>query len=118
MSTKDNLYFYRLKLTRVVDGDTLFGDLDMGRNRWDFKVYARFSRTNAPEMKVEGQPNPAGEAAKAYLEELLKGQDYVIIRTKKQEIYGRDVSEVYRESDDLNLQDAMVAAGHAVYHKY
>lgn len=113
MSIKDNLYHYRLKLIRVVDGDTLFGDLDMGRKSWEKSVYIRFSRTNAPELA-----DPSGEAAKLYLEELLKGQEYVTLRTTKKEHYGRDVAEVYRETDDLNVQDAMVSAGHAVYHKY
>lgn len=113
MSIRDNLYHYRLKLIRVVDGDTLYGDLDMGRRRWEHGVYVRFSRIDAPEMK-----DPAGEVAKRYLEELLIGQEYVVVRTKKQEVYGRDVSEVYRETDDLNIQEAMVSAGHAVYKKY
>lgn len=132
MTLKDNLYWYKATITDIHDGDTIRVDLDKGLTDWNMGKYVRFARINAPELLTvplstlgtvmnktpDKLPNQAGLDSKAYLESLLKDQKEVYLRTNKTENYGRLLAEVYRITDGLNLNDAMVQAGFAVYVKY
>lgn len=113
MALKDNLYWYKATIVDIHDGDTIRVNLDKGLTDWNIGKYVRFARINAPELLSTG-----GAESLAYLKELLKDQKEVYLRTNKTENYGRLLADVYRITDDLNLNDAMVQAGHAVYVKY
>lgn len=114
----DKLYWYKATITDIHDGDTIKVDLDKGLTDWNMGKYVRFARINAPELTIDKLPNQPGLDSKAYLQELLKDQKEVLLRTNKTENYGRLLAEVYRITDELNLNDAMVQAGYAVYVKY
>lgn len=100
---------YRARLIRVIDGDTIFVEIDLG-----FRTYRqdalRLLGINTPELV--GANKAAGIAARDHLINLLP--TYFLIRTFKNptDKYGRWLAEIY--TDDYFINGKMVADGHAV----
>lgn len=111
---KANLYHYRAKVVEVYDGDTCTVDIDLGLSTWVRGEKIRLARINAPELK--GADKPKGEKSRDFLRSLVLGKD-VLLQTIKdeREKYGRYLAEIWveRDAQPLNVNDAMVAAGHA-----
>ena len=88
-------FSYRVTVTRVVDGDTVDVDIDLGFNLWLSGRRIRFYGINTPETRTRDLEEKArGLAAKARLRELLDGQDVTLLShgTGK---YGRVLGVVY-----------------------
>jgi endonuclease YncB( thermonuclease family) len=115
------LYVYKFKVDHVYDGDTIIGILDRGHgNKSDVSI--RLDGINAPELN---DPHPdvreAAKASKAFLDTLVKPGDILIVKSQYWDKYaGRVDGTIYRTLDDAqhSINDLMVQAGHAVYHKY
>lgn len=60
---------YEAQLVRVVDGDTIVCDIDLGLNTWARAQYVRLAGINAPEKT--GLTKEAGLEATAYLTAVL-----------------------------------------------
>lgn len=122
------MYEYSATVLRVVDGDTLHVDIDLGF-RFRFETIIRLYGINAPEMKTR-RVAPEGVAARQFVIDWLvanatdvmvpatpihiHGMWPVMLQTRKdrQEKYGRYLGIVVANGSNLN--DAMVATGHAV----
>lgn len=110
------MYHYTAKLIRVVDGDTVWLNVDLG-----FTVHVeicfRLLGINAPELYGTG--TTAGTDAKAHLATLL-GQGAITLRSEKPlktDKYGRwiaDVTVTRPDGSSFNVNKQMVADGHAV----
>jgi endonuclease YncB( thermonuclease family) len=101
------MYQYKAKVIRIVDGDTLHLEVELGfdvTRKDSFRLYG----IDAPELNTD-----AGKAAKVWLAEALT-QGVLIITTHKddREKYGRYLATLW--IDQKNVNEAMVAAGHAV----
>lgn len=84
-----NLYTLKAEVTRVVDGDTLWVQVDFGFSFYQpWKV--RFRGVDAPEMGTE-----EGKRAKAWVEERLRKYPFVILTTTKVGMYGRYIADVF-----------------------
>lgn len=105
------MYQYAAKLVRVIDGDTVVMDLDLGFNEWRVGQPYRLARINAPEM-----PTAAGVASKEALAQRVNGVGAFVVATSKADKYGRWLAELY--ADNANVNDWLVANGHAVYRTY
>lgn len=109
------MYEYRARITRVIDGDTVEAEIDLGF-QITFTATLRLSGMNAPETR--GAERPQGLAATRYLESLLNDltgeQHRLLVRTQKDRTgkYGRYLAEL--TADGVNLNQALIAAGHAV----
>lgn len=103
-------YVFTATLDRVIDGDTIQVQLDQGLHTYRAERL-RLLRVNAPE--VHGPSKPAGDAATAYTTDWLAGQQ-LVISTYKSDVFGRYLAEVWRTSDGANLNDDLLASGHAV----
>ncbi len=108
------MYEYIAKVTRVIDGDTIEVEIDLG-----FKIkhttILRLSGINAPELRT-----PEGVAAKAWLVQRIEGKS-VAVRTfkDKKEKYGRYLALVeYHDpkydNQWLCVNSVMVVEGMAV----
>lgn len=104
------MYDYNAALVRVVDGDTVRLDIDLGFWEWRHSQSYRFLRVDAPEMST-----PEGIAAKSWLETYLAGKK-LVAHTEKSDHFARYLVELL--ADGQNVSDALVAAGHAVYKTY
>lgn len=104
------LYTYAATLIRVIDGDTVRLVLDLGFRITLREQSYRLLRINAPELRTA-----AGKPSKAWLEEFLKGKS-LVATTQKSDDFGRWLVELM--ADNVNVSDASVTAGQAVYQTY
>ncbi|NBT76671.1 MAG: nuclease [Betaproteobacteria bacterium] len=104
-------YTYKAIVTRVVDGDTVIADIDLGMDLWRKNVRLRLAGINAPEAET-----PQGEAAARGLREMFEqGRDQVLISTQKDrsDKYGRLLATIFLFGG-TSVNQRMVELGHAV----
>ena len=120
------LYYYKLQNIRVVDGDTIDADIDLG-----FKVSTRqrirLNRINAPETKLQKKiknlddrihEKNLGLKAKSYLAQKCKAHD-VYMHSVGSGKYGRVLGELFIDvkdnsglyEDTVCLNDLMLSDG-------
>lgn len=108
------LWTYVCRSCRVIDGDTVEAELDLGFSV-STKVRIRLARINAPEMSTA-----EGVVSKKWLESTLDGKE-IIVRTRKlksgneHDPYGRYLGELF--VGDLNVNDLSVEKGQSVIYK-
>jgi endonuclease YncB( thermonuclease family) len=82
-------YLYKASIKRVIDGDTLLLDIDLG-----FQVIkeqrVRLNQIDAPELKTK-----KGVEASEYLKELASRLETVIVKTNKIDMYGRYLGDIF-----------------------
>jgi len=114
------LVHYCARVVSVYDGDTCTVDIDLGLGVWVRGEKVRLHRNNAPELT--GREKPKGKLSRDHLKSLVEGKDVLLQTIKdRREKYGRYLAEVWLEQANaapLNINDALVAAGHARYQKY
>lgn len=110
--TKNTLYQYALKRIRVIDGDTLEGDIDLGFGIMLSAAKVRLSGINCPEKDTE-----VGKIAKLFTEQWVKAildskvDIVVLVKNHKKDKYGRVLGVVSGNGQDLAQQLEM--NGHA-----
>lgn len=79
------MYEYAASILKVVDGDTVHADLDLGLDA-RMRTTLRLAGINAPELSTQ-----AGPPARAFLQYLLATGGPLVVRTvkDKREKYGR-----------------------------
>ena len=104
------MYEYKATVTRVVDGDTLWLDLDLGCDT-RLKMSVRLFGVNCPEMGTN-----EGRAAKAFVEAWVARVPYVVVKTEKdkREKYGRYLATLLPPLGERSLNRDLMVAGHAV----
>lgn len=109
------MYQYRAIVRRIVDGDTIDCDVDMGFRAWRMNERFRLAGIDAPEIR--GPDRDAGRAAKAFVESLIApGAEITIETARDPDNFGRWIATVYINNQSLN--DALVDRGHAVRKSY
>ena len=102
------MYTYKAQVARVIDGDTVVLEIDLG-----FKIFhvmsCRLAGINAPEFHAKDEATRASAiASKEYLMSILPVGEWVEIESKKLDKYGRAVVKI----DYVN--ELMIEKGHAV----
>jgi micrococcal nuclease len=108
------MYTYKAAVIRIVDGDTVIVDIDLGFGIWLREQSIRLAKINTPEIR--GASKKAGLAAKDFLSSLILNK-WVCIRTEKgQEKYGRWLATILIEEDKnlIDINSKMVKEGYAV----
>ncbi len=107
------LYAYRVEIVRVIDGDTIVADIDLGFDVWLRKEHLRLFEIQSEERNEEGFL-----AAKMGLEQRLAGQEVYICTVKsarsdseKTGSFGRYLATVYVNGENVN--EWLVREGHA-----
>lgn len=100
-------YAYDAYVVRVIDGDTIEVNIDLGMWTWSHGIVLRMAGINMPEMN-----STDGWFAARKLETLVLERSSVRIRTTKtksrketRDKYGRLLAEVW--AGDLNVNEAM-----------
>ena len=116
------MYEYKARVIRVVDGDTIDCDVDLG---FHMTARIRFRLANIDAPEVRGVEKVEGKAATKWLINRLDELDNeVIVQTGKTGKYGRWIGNFYPIPDNLtigeldSLSDELVKAGHAEYTDY
>ena len=101
------MHCYKAILERVVDGDTLHVNLDLGFGI-THKEILRLAKINAPEADTK-------EGVKSFLalKKILKDVPFLVVKTNKTDIYGRYVAEVF--FGKKGEKDAQEVAKNGVY---
>jgi micrococcal nuclease len=113
------MFEYTAFVSRVLDGDTLEVEIDLGFNVNVEGVRLRIRGINAPELDKDGE-KAAGQESKKFLALLIEGQ-IVEVKTYKtktgrdRKTFERYVADVF--VDGKSVADTMVDAGHAVIAK-
>lgn len=99
-------YIRRATVLRVVDGDTLDVEVDLGFDI-SHKMRLRLDGIDAPERYTAG-----GKIATNWLLERLTSRVQIVIKTKKdkQEKFGRYLAEVFLLGDSVSLNAQMMQA--------
>ena len=105
------MFDYNVKVTRVVDGDTVDVTVDLGFNIYH-KARVRMMGIDTPESRTRNLEEKAlGLASKARLKELLKGQNVRLECTKEKGKFGRILGSLW--VGDVNINDQLCEEGHA-----
>lgn len=114
------MYTYKARLLRVVDGDTVDAEIDLGFGVF-MKQRIRLYGIDTPESRTRDlEEKERGLAAKARLTELL-GKEFVVETIlNKRGKFGRILGTLHVAQEDgtsININDQLVNEGHAVeYH--
>jgi len=111
------MYEYRVKkVLRVVDGDTIDVDIDLGFNV-SYTQRVRLAGIDTPESRTTDLKEKAlGLEVKEYLKHSLEGAEDVIIQTEKpdsSEKYGRILGWLFINDDEISLNEKMINEGYA-----
>jgi len=91
----DKLFFYAGEVERVVDGDTLLVDADLGFNV-KIELRLRLRGINTAELSAQDQQNQQlAQKAKEFVENKLGGVERIVFQSFKVDLYGRFVADVY-----------------------
>lgn len=82
-------YIYKAKILEVIDGDTLMVNLDLGFQVWK-EQRIRLANINSKESYLK-----EGQDAYTFLRDKLATIDFVMIQTRKIDIYGRYVGHIF-----------------------
>ena len=109
-------YIYKIKVTRVVDGDTIDAEIDLG---FDLKLSKRIRLygINTPETRTrDKEEKKRGLAAKKFLQQIVDEQQGVLfLKSLDQGKFGRCIGVLFeRDFDDQSINDLLVEQGHAV----
>jgi micrococcal nuclease len=117
MADKDP-YVYRIKsVSRVVDGDTIDADIDIG---FDISLTKRIrlAGVDTPESRTIDKAEKAlGLDAKNWLKHRLEEVKDIIIRTElpdSTEKYGRIIGHLYINGEEVSLNNQMITEGYAL----
>jgi micrococcal nuclease len=108
--------YYVKKVTKVVDGDTIDVEIDLGFDI-SFSSRVRLAGIDTPESRTKDLAEKAlGLESKEYLAKHLKDAKSVVIKTEKinsTEKFGRVLGWVYVNGNTVSLNDMMINDGYA-----
>ena len=107
------MYEYKIKLDRVIDGDTVDANIDLGFDI-SVKKRIRFLGINTPESRTRDLEEKArGLAAKDRVKCLLEGCNIIQLKSHGVGKYGRVLGEIFIEGQNMSLNDLLKKEGHA-----
>ena len=108
------MYTYKAKLDRVIDGDTIDANIDLG---FDVTIHKRIRQTgiDTPESRTRDLEEKArGLASKARLVELLGDGDFML-ESREVGKFGRVLGTIYTIAEEsIYINDTLVEEGYAV----
>ena len=116
------MYEYRCKVVKIIDGDTVDVDIDLGFGVWLKKERIRMFGIDTPESRTRDlEEKKYGNAAKELITGMLNDEGGIVLKTRKDKEgkYGRILGELWRTTDfaDKSINDYMIEKHHAVaYH--
>ena len=110
------MYEYRCKVLRIVDGDTIDVDIDLGFGIWIHKERVRLAGIDTPESRTRDLTEKAfGLASKQFVKDIMPIGSQQIIKTQKDKTgkFGRILGDFKLENDVL-LSQLMIERYYAV----
>ena len=111
------MYEYRCEIVKIIDGDTVDVDIDLGFGIWMRNERIRLYGIDTPESRTRDlEEKKYGLAAKEFLTKWLEAGNITLKTQKDAEgKFGRILGELWY--NDVNINQKMVSEHHAVaYH--
>ena len=99
------MYEYKIKLVRVIDGDTVDVDIDLGFGVWLRKQRIRLYGIDTPESRTRDKEEKRfGLLSKKYLQDHYPVGSMAVLRTHKDKTgkFGRILGELVWEDSTIN----------------
>ena len=108
------MYRYKVEVTRVVDGDTVDVDIDLGFGMIYKKQRVRMMGIDTPESRTRNlEEKFYGKASKAHLTKILKDQK-VQLQSHDKGKFGRILGELFIGNSAFSVNQQMIKDCHAV----
>ena len=108
--------YYVKKVSKVVDGDTIDVDIDLGFDI-SFSSRVRLAGIDTPESRTTNKAEKVlGLEAKEYVKSKIKDAKDVVIKTEKMdssEKYGRILGWLFLDGSKVSVNEQMIADGYA-----
>lgn len=109
---RDKIFTRYATIIRVVDGDTIIADIDLGDYIVVQKRTIRLANLDTPELKGKTEKERMlAVKAKLFIEsKLIVGQEYLFISTENKDKFGRSLGVIHdKEGKDIATQ--LIQAG-------
>lgn len=108
------MYRYKVEVTRVVDGDTVDVDVDLGFGMVYKKQRVRMMGIDTPESRTRDlEEKFYGKQSKYHLENILKDKD-IELKSHDKGKFGRILGELFIGSSSYSVNQQMIDEYHAV----
>jgi micrococcal nuclease len=108
------MYEYNCKIVRVIDGDSIILDIDLGFSHWIHNESIRLYGIDTPECRTrDAEEKAAGLLAKEFVEEALHVGGTYTLTTREKGKFGRYLG-VIMLSDKTSINAALVSEHLAV----
>lgn len=111
------MYRYRVTIVKVIDGDTVDVDIDLGFSVVLKKQRVRLYEIDTPESRTRDLVEKKfGLLSKSYLLNKLDNADTITLVSHDKGKFGRILGELFTDDDSKSVNMQMVDDHHAVYY--
>ena len=108
------MYRYKVYVTKIVDGDTVDVDIDLGCGMIYKKQRVRMMGIDTPESRTRDlEEKFYGKASKAHLTKILDGQEVQLVSHDKGK-FGRILGELFVGTSNFSVNQQMIKEYHEV----
>ena len=93
-AAKKDIYTYKAYILKIIDGDTLWLNIDLGFKTWIYHKI-RLRGIGTPEMGT-----PPGQEACQYVKTALKGLPFVVVKSHGRDKFDRYLMDVYYKPNE------------------
>ena len=116
------MYTYKCKVIKIIDGDTIDVDIQLGFNVILNKQRVRLNGIDTPESRTRDLEEKArGLLSKSFLKDLTPIGSTITLQSLKRGKFGRILGVIWKEGDDWTFDDTinqlMINNHHAVPYK-
>ena len=109
------MYEYNAIVTRVVDGDTIDVNIQLGFDVMLFKQRVRLYGIDTPESRTRDKEEKVrGLLSKAYVQEKCPINSTIRLKSYDRGKFGRILGDIYELDSDISINQRMIEEGYAV----
>ena len=110
------MYEYKVKVLRIIDGDTIDVDVNLGFDVVLSKQRVRLYGIDTPESRTRNKEEKIrGLLSKEYLKDKCPKDSIITLVSKERGKFGRILGILYNEENkELSVNDRMIEEGYAV----
>lgn len=109
------MYEYKAIVTRVIDGDTIDVDIQLGFDVVLSKQRIRLFGIDTPESRTRDKEEKIrGLISKNYVKENCYVGSTIRLQSKERGKFGRILGVIYKDGDNISMNQKMIEEGYAV----
>jgi micrococcal nuclease len=109
------MYEYKAKVLRVIDGDTLDADIQLGFSVVLSKQRIRLYGIDTPESRTRNKEEKVrGLISKEYLKDICPKESIIRLKSKERGKFGRILGIIYESDECVSINQRMCDDGYAV----